>query len=181
MNQVTMTPGKRLTVDEFKSAVEELQPNKIDLSRVTSYINAHTHVYCICKICSWEWEAKPMHLMKKKNPTGCPKCIGRHRTLEDFMKLSSDKFGEGVFQLIGDFKNMGTPVTLMCQNKHTFIVSPQVHLRPESLGGCKECQAEACSIRNSYTQEQWIEKANDVHKNYILIKEQFILVRAIKS
>ena len=161
-----MTPGKRLTVDEFKSAVEKVQPNKIDLSKVTSYTNAQTHVDCICKICSWEWKAKPMHLMKKEKPTGCPKCIGRHKTPVDFMKLSSDKFGEGVFQLIGDFINMVTDIKMKCSKGHTFDISPLIHLRPGSLGGCKECQSIACSERNSYTQEQWIEKANDVHKNY---------------
>jgi hypothetical protein len=166
MSQVTMTPGKRLTLSEFKNAVEAVQPNKIDLSEVKEYVNAHISVPCICKLCDHRWPAAPMHLMKKKKPTGCPKCKGRNRNSEDFVKLSSDKFGEDAFKLISEFKNMGTPVTLMCQNKHTFIVSPEVHLRTESLGGCKECQAEACSIRKSYTQQQWIEMANGVHKNY---------------
>lgn len=161
-----MKRGKRFTLTEFKNAVEAVQQNKIDLSKVTEYINAHTHVDCICIKCNHEWKAKPLHLMKKEKPTGCPKCIGRHRGADDFMKLSSGKFGEDKFKLIGDFKDMGTPITLICSNNHTFSVEPGVHLSRDSKGGCKECQKLSISLSQSYTQEQWIEKANDKHENY---------------
>jgi len=161
-----MTPGKRLTLQEFKGVVEERQPGKIDLSEVTEYINAHTHVPCICKICEHRWSAKPMHLMKKGSPTGCPKCIGRHRTAQEFIALSSKKFGEGTFTLLGEFINMSTDVSMRCASSHTFLVNPLIHLRPESLGGCKECQAIGISIRRSYTQDQWIELARKEHKGF---------------
>jgi G:T-mismatch repair DNA endonuclease (very short patch repair protein) len=161
------TPGKRLTLSEFKEAVESVQPGKIDLSLITEYKNAHTHVLCLCISCKWQWAAKPMHLMKKDRPTSCPKCAGKEYTQEDFIILSEEKYGKGVFKYnLLVFINMKTPVVLICRLGHQFETSPEVHLRAESLGGCKECQACACSLRISYSQEQWIELALSVHDNY---------------
>lgn len=158
-----MAPGKRLTLQQFKSVVEERQPGKIDLSEVKEYINTHTPVPCICKLCGYNWPAAPMHIMKKDKPTACPKCKGKGRTAKDFMELSSTKFGAGNFTLLSDFINMSTGVSMRCPLSHTFTVSPLIHLRPESLGGCKDCQAIGISIRRSYTQVQWVELARKVH------------------
>ena len=164
---VMPTPGKRLTLSEFKEAVESVQPGKIDLSLVTEYKNAHTRVLCVCISCKWQWPAKPMHLMKKGKPTSCPKCAGKEYTQADFILLSEKKYGKDVFKYdYVVFVNMKTPVILICSYGHQFKVSPDVHLRPESLGGCKECQAKATSLRNSYTQGEWIELARIEHDNY---------------
>jgi hypothetical protein len=161
------TPGKRLTLSQFKEAVESVQPGKIDLSLVTEYKNAHTRVLCVCSSCKWQWPAKPMHLMKKDRPTSCPKCAGKEYTQEDFIILSEEKYGKGVFKYnLLVFINMKTPVILICRLGHQFETSPEVHLRAESLGGCKECQACACSLRNSYTQGQWVELAHSKHDSY---------------
>jgi G:T-mismatch repair DNA endonuclease (very short patch repair protein) len=54
----------------------------------------------------------------------------------------------------------------MCKYGHQFKTSPGVHLREDSCGGCKECQAHATSLRNSYSEEQWIELALSKHDNY---------------
>jgi G:T-mismatch repair DNA endonuclease (very short patch repair protein) len=160
-------PGKRLSLSEFKDAVELVQPGKIDLSLVTEYKNAHKHVKCICISCNWEWPAKPMHLMKKGKPTSCPKCAGKEYTQADFILLSEKKYGKDVFKYdYVVFVNMKTPVILICSYGHQFKVSPDVHLRPESLGGCKECQWQSCSVRMSYTQGEWIELARIKHDKY---------------
>ncbi len=165
--KVMPTPGKRLTLSEFKDAVESVQPGKIDLSLVTEYKNAHKHVRCICISCNWQWLAKPLHLMKKAKPTSCPKCAGKEYTQADFILLSEEKYGKDVFKYhFVVFINMITHVVLICPSGHQFEITPAVHLRNNSCGGCKDCQAEATSLRNSYTQDKWIELACSKHDSY---------------
>ena len=166
---VTMTPGKRLTLEEFKQAVEALQPGKIDLSKVTHYKNAHTKILCKCRVCQYEWPASPMHLMNRKSPTGCPGCAGKARTQEDFIKISQLKFPGKYSYTKLMFKNMSTPVTLIeVDTRHEFEVRPDIHLRDRSLGGCKECQRMEISKRMSYSHNEFIEKAREIHNSFYM-------------
>ena len=50
------------------------------------YINTHTDVKCVCKLCSHEWRAKPYSLLKGH---GCPKCAKSGTSfMEQFIKNS---------------------------------------------------------------------------------------------
>jgi len=125
------------------------------------YVNAQTKIRLICIANGHKFEVTPAHHL---GGDGCRRCIGYYRTTADFILLSQQKFGEGVFSYDDTaFVDMTTPVTLTCSFGHVFEITPDVHLRENSLGGCKDCQRENCSARMSYTQSQWISLAIAKH------------------
>jgi hypothetical protein len=128
---------------------------------LVEYINALTKIRLICIANNHEFEITPAHHL---GGDGCRRCIGYYKTTADFILLSKQKFGEGLFCYDAVvFVDMMTHVTLTCPYGHVFEITPQVHLREYSLGGCKDCQREKCSERMSYTQSQWIELAIAKH------------------
>lgn len=62
----------------FASKLERINPN---IEASGEYINAQTHINCLCKICGYEWMAKPNNLLSGK---GCPHC--RSSKAEDKVK-----------------------------------------------------------------------------------------------
>ena len=58
----------RLSEEEFKERL--LSINK-DIETITPYVNRATKIQCVCKVCGYEWSAKPGNLL---NGHGCPKC-----------------------------------------------------------------------------------------------------------
>jgi hypothetical protein len=94
----------------------------------------------------------------------CSKCRGRHRTLEEFITLSQEKFGTRFNYSRAKFVNMGTALTLICNIGHLFETVPEVHLRAESQGGCSKCAALKISEQNSYDTDEWLVLAMEKHK-----------------
>ena len=125
------------------------------------YVDSHTDVTLICLENGHVYQMTPAHHLQGDK---CRKCRGYYKTTADFILLSQQKFGEGMFGYTAvDFVDMTTLVTLTCPFGHIFEITPDVHLREHSLGGCKECQRENCSARMSYTQSQWIKLAVAKH------------------
>ena len=58
----------RYGFDYFVSKLKEINTN-IEISG--EYVNAHTHLKCMCKLCGHEWEATPNNLL---NGRSCPYC-----------------------------------------------------------------------------------------------------------
>ena len=58
----------KYTFDSFVEKLNSINPN---ISISGTYINAHTHLKCRCKLCNYEWNATPNNLLNGK---GCPCC-----------------------------------------------------------------------------------------------------------
>ncbi|HFE4459069.1 TPA: GIY-YIG nuclease family protein [Escherichia coli] len=69
---------RKLTHEEQIAAIAKVNQNVEVLGKIT---DNKTKVSCRCKVCGYEWIAKPAHL---KNEHGCPKCGGK-------MKLSHEE------------------------------------------------------------------------------------------
>ena len=60
-----------------------IQPN-IKISG--EYVNGHTNIQCICKVCGHKWQSKPYSLLQKH---GCPRCAKSGTSfMEQFIKSS---------------------------------------------------------------------------------------------
>jgi hypothetical protein len=130
---------------------------------LVEYKNSLTKVKIEC-LNGHVFEQTPNHHI---DGNGCPKCIGRGRTLEDFKTMSQEKFGQDAFDYSKTvFVNMNTSLTLICKKSHEFNTVPEIHLRENSLGGCTECAKSRSKERMSYTQEQWVELASVRHNNF---------------
>lgn len=74
------------TLDEIKDKLKIINPNIIITS--DRYENNTTRVSCKCLIDGYEWKTTVGNLIKRKNPTSCPKCKGSIPwTIEELNKL----------------------------------------------------------------------------------------------
>jgi hypothetical protein len=130
---------------------------------LVEYIDSHTKVKILCPNNHIFSQTPNTHLSGR----GCPKCIGKNKTQDEFIQLSKNRYGD-----IFDYSNviyvdMLTHVILKCSNNHIFTVTPDYHINSkESKGGCKECQWNNTSERLTYIRPQWIELARQRHNNY---------------
>lgn len=78
----------RYGFDHFVSKLEQVNPN---IEVRGEYINAQTHINCLCRICGCEWLAKPNNLLNGK---GCPHCTSSKAEdkIKSFLKKQKISF-----------------------------------------------------------------------------------------
>jgi len=138
---------------------------------LVEYVNSLTKVKIKCPD-GHIFEQTPNHHL---NGDGCRRCRGYYRTQEDFEIESKEIFPSMFDYSKTKFIDMSTPVILICSRKHEFTTIPTIHFRESSKGGCIECAHIEIALKNSYTQEQWIELANIKHGDtYLYDKVKYI-------
>lgn len=85
----------------------------------------------------------------------------KKKCLEDFIEASRTKYGNKFNYSLSEYKGSHQPITLICNNNHTFQTYPSRHLSKLSKGGCKKCVKRT----PKYSQDSFIETANIVHNN----------------
>lgn len=123
--------NQKLTTEEFIEKVRQIHGDKYDYSKV-EYINTETKVCIICPEHGEFWQTPANHL----RGCGCPKCVGKNKTTEDFIKecieIHGDKYVYDAITYTGAFNK----VTLKCPYHGEFSITPH-----ELLGGtgCPKC------------------------------------------
>ena len=156
----------RLTTEEFIKRAKEVHGDKYDYSKV-DYVNANTKVCIICKKHGEFWQTPYRHICRKQ---GCPKCIGRGMTLEEFIKKANDVHGNKYDYSKTDFslvKNTEKDkVCITCKKHGDFWQLPSSHLNG---CGCMLCGKASSGIkaskRNKMPIEEFISRANRVHNS----------------
>ena len=88
-NQVWEKRG-RTTTEDFIKRAREVHGNKFDYSK-TVYKDTKTEVCIICPEHGEFWQKPEVHLTSKN---GCPKCYGKNKTTEDFIKEAKKVHGD---------------------------------------------------------------------------------------
>lgn len=138
-----------LSLADFIQKAKEIHDDKYDYSKV-EYVNHQIKVYIICPEHGEFWQTPNNHLSGK----GCPKCIGRNKTTQDFIDEVIQKFGN-----IYDFNktkyiNSQTKVTIGYNNKF-FEIEPRKLL----------VSSKPITKERVYNQNDFIEKAKEIHGN----------------
>ena len=126
---------------------------------LVEYVNSLTKVKIECDK-GHIFEQTPNHHV---GGDGCRKCRGYYKTQEDFEAESIEMFPLMFDYSKTKFIDMSTPVILICSRNHEFTTVPTIHFREGSKGGCMDCAHIETSLRNLYTQSQWIELAIKQH------------------
>lgn len=157
--------AKKLTTEEFIAMSKTVHGNKYDYS-VAQYTSNHENVKIICPK-HGIFEQRPSNHLQKR---GCPNCAK-----EDKINRSKNAAINAGKQFAGKaakihnnkydyaqtvYVNNETKVVIICPKHGAFEQTPVSHLRGK---GCKKCQFESQSIRNTNTTAQFIAKANLVH------------------
>ena len=131
-----------LTIDEFKMKANKFYHGKYDLSKV-SFKNTHDKITLICP----EHGEFVKEVREFLNGQGCPKCIGRHKTVEDIIKIFNDVQGDKYdYSMIKEYKNNNEKLPIICHEKDEngnehgiFYQSFTTHKKGH---GCPKCAKE---------------------------------------
>ena len=153
------------TTEDFIREAIEIHGDKYDYSLV-EYKDNLTKVPVICKKCrelgqDYIFEIRPTHHLRKNQPSGCPRCAKRNRTMtqEKFIERAKEKFPHFDYSKV-EYKNMQTKVTIICPRHGEFKITPNTLLY--SKYGCKKCSLENYNPVVKDT-ESFIKKAIEIH------------------
>lgn len=149
---------KKLTQDNFISRASEIHGGKYDYSKV-NYKGAEEKVCIICPKHGEFWQTPHRHLMGD----GCPKCSSKALlNNEEFAKkakaIHGNKYDYSKVQYIDSL----TKVCIICPEHGEFWQRPSAHL---SGMGCPLCSAISRGKKSRLSQDDFIKKANEIHKN----------------
>lgn len=150
---------QKCTTQQFIEKARKVHGDFYDYSKV-DYQGNKIKITIICPIHGEFQQAPHNHL----NGQGCPKCY------RDSLKSNKQKFVEKARKTHSNFysyeefiytkSNEKSYVT--CPIHGNFLISPNNHLRGR---GCPKCRNSKLSNLYSFSTEEWIEKAKQVHKD----------------
>ena len=149
---------KQITNDcgDFINKAKKIHDNKYDYSKV-HYINSKIKVCIICPKHGEFFQEPKAHLKGQ----GCPKCSGCAKlTMDDFIEKARKVHGDEYDYSKVKYINNHTKVCIICPEHGEFWQTPNSHLNGN---GCYSCKNKKISLQKTFTKEQFIEKAQEIH------------------
>lgn len=171
-----MSSTKRKTKEEFIRDAILVHGDKYDYSKV-EYINQLTKICIICPIHGEFWQTPKSHL----NKHGCKMCgnekskevnIGKsHKNYSSKVIFTTDTFIKKSIEIHGKkydytkvvFKNLTTPVIIICPEHGEFLQRPIEHIKQKS--GCPICANKKRHDKFVLTKENFINRSKIVFNN----------------
>lgn len=158
-----MTSGIKLTTDTFIEKAIKKHGEKFDYSKV-EYIDSQTKIIIICPF-HGEYEQKANNHLSGWN---CRKCKydnmalkfkdNKKSFIEKAIEIHNNKYD---YSLV-EYENSQTKIKVICSIHGTFEQRPNRHLQGD---GCKLCSANKLSLDRRSNLEEFIKKAQKIHKN----------------
>ena len=154
--------GLHKTTDDFIKEAKEVHGNKYDYSLV-EYIDSKTKVNIICSQHGEFMQLPYAHIFGQ----GCPKCIGLHKTTDDFIKEAKEVHGNKYDYSNTDYQTSKEKIKIICDRHGEFKQTPNMHLRGNGCPICRESKGEKLVreflIKNNikYIQEQTFKKCKN--------------------
>ena len=139
----------------FIEKAKQIHGDKYDYSKV-EYQKAIIKVCIICPEHGEFWQTPHNHL----NGSGCPKCVGKNKTREDFLKQAKQIHGDKYDYSKVEYVNVTTKVCIICPEHGEFWQLPYAHLKGQ---GCPNCKGEKISTKKLENNDIFFEKAKKVH------------------
>lgn len=148
--------GKYLTKEEFVDKVISVHGDRYTYNNV-DYRSARDKINITCHKHGDFKQTPNSHL----NGNGCPGCYNETRfmTTEGFIEKACAVHGNRYDYSKVEYVSNKHPVTIGCKTHGDFRQPPNTHL---NSNGCYKCGKDGLKI----TQEDWIKRANEAHKNY---------------
>lgn len=123
----------RLTIEQFIKIANERYNNFYDYSKV-KFVKHSDIIEIICPKHGSFFQSVSSHLNGSKP---CPNCRKILTQQSDFIKMANEVHGLKYDYSKVDFKNMQTPVEVICPKHGSFYPSPSNHIHKKS--GCPKC------------------------------------------
>lgn len=126
--------AKRKGLEQFIKEARKLHGNRYDYSNAI-YVNSQTPIEIICHIHGSFFQLPSIHL----NPRGgdCPKCRGRNRSTDDFIKDAENIHGKRYDYSQTVYSSAKEKVCIICPKHGPFWQMAETHLQG---GGCPKCR-----------------------------------------
>jgi hypothetical protein len=139
------------TFDEFKEMAIKTHGNNYNYDKA-NYINLNTEIDIICPIHDVFPQLPVVHL----NGSGCPKCVGKNKTTEDFIKEAREIHGDKYDYSKVCYKGSNINVDIICPIHDVFPQTPAMHISDRN--GCPKC-----AKNYKIAEENFIERAKMKH------------------
>ena len=163
---------KKSNTIEFIEKAKKIHGNKFDYSKV-EYIKSSLKVIIICPEHGEFLQAPNHHISIKSTGIGygkgCPKCIGRNKTTEEFNKQASEIHKNKYDYSKVEYIKSSLKVIIICPEHGDFSQTPDDHLSGKGCG--------KCANNINYTKDEFIKKGKEKHGN----KYDYSLVEYINN
>ncbi|AYV75847.1 MAG: hypothetical protein Terrestrivirus3_116 [Terrestrivirus sp.] len=143
--------GKNKTTEEFIKEANEKHKNLYDYGQ-TVYKNSGTIIKIICSKHGIFEQVAKFHLAGN----GCPKCIGRYRTIKEFIELAKEKHGDKYDYTLTEYNKNYDKIKIKCPDHGIFEQVAHDHL---SGYGCLKCSGK------NKTLDEFINQSHKIHYN----------------
>lgn len=157
--------SKKLTLETFVEKAKNVHGNLYDYSN-TIYKNSLTKIKLRCTLHDKEFEMLPgNHLVGK----GCTLCgykkssKSNSTTKEDFINEANLKHNNKFDYSLVDYKTARIKVKIICPIHGIFEQTPGSHVSKLRKSDCPKCKYENLTKLNTFTNKQFIKKANKLH------------------
>ena len=148
----------KLQTKEFVEKAKQIHGDKYDYSLV-EYIDSHTEVLVKCPK-HGIFKVTPTNHCSKSNKCGCPRCVGKKKTTEQFIEEAKQLHGDKYDYSKVNYINSKTKVCIICPEHGEFWLTPNKHLSGQ---GCRECEKIKRKFYKLKTTEQFIKEAKEIH------------------
>ena len=151
----------RYSLETFIEKAQKVHNYKYDYSLITEYTNITSFYKIICKIHGEFLQRGHSHLQGY----GCSKCAKEYRTMdtEEFIRRAVSFHGNRYNYTKVHYRRINEKVEIICPQHGSFWMKPNTHLSQKS--GCPVCSKNIANEKKKMSQEDFIKKAKDVHKN----------------
>jgi len=150
---------KKKTHEDFITQLKIKNPN---IKVLGNYVNARTKIEVKCLVDEHIWYSTPDNLL---HGYGCPKCAGKGKTTESFIKELSVSNPD--IKILGKYKTNDSKIKCYCEkHKYVFYATPS-HLL--SGQGCKICRSEKIKESITLSQMDFVQKLNAKNGNIDVI------------
>ena len=144
----------KFTQEQFLENCKKIHGDKYDYSK-SVYVDSNTKIIIICKKHGEFLQAPLKHYNKKQ---GCPLCSNNikkttEQIIEEFKKVHGEKYNYSKV----NYKTINSKIIIICKKHGEFEQTPKIHLKGF---GCS-----ICSGNKKLTNEEFIEKAKQIHGN----------------
>ena len=153
----------RKTHEQFVNEVLEINPNIKILGKYTNSLNK---VECECLMCGRKWDVQASSLLQG---VGCGNCYGNYLTNKEFIEKLNSIHPHIIPQ--EEYINGMTEIGFQCLFDKTYYVAKPKYVVRNEYACCPTCESKANSLRQTWTNQHYIDELQRVTKTIISVDE----------
>lgn len=162
----------RMTHEQFVKELRKVNPKTKDIQIINQFVNLHSRLSCVCKICGYQWNTQASSLWS--NGYGCPNCAGNAPlTNKMFLqKFKTQNIHADSIEIMSEYKGYSGKIECKCKVCGNIWFTAASHLLEGT--GCS-----VCAKNRKLSKENFLEMFHqkNTHANEIQIIGEYKRLR----